>query len=461
VAGVPFPPGFLWGTATSAFQVEGASATDGRGESVWDRFAATPGRIEDGSDGAVACDHFRRWPEDVALMRDLGLNAYRFSIAWPRVQPLGRGAVNAAGLDFYDRLLDGLLEAGLAPMATLHHWDLPQALQDRGGWGARDTAAAFVDYAHAVSMRLGDRVRQWATHNEPWCVAHLGHELGCHAPGLRDPALSLRVAHHLLLSHGWAVPVLRRNSPASEVGLVHIATAVEPATPSEADRDAARWWDGVFNRWYLDPVYRGEYPADAVADRVRAGHLPSAELPFVQHGDLRAISAPLDYLGVNYYSRTVMSGQPGPDGQPAPRAVPMAPPEALTDMGWEVWPQGLEDVLRRLQRDYHPGRIYVTENGAAYPEGPGPDGRVRDERRRAFLEGHLRALQRAVAAGVPVAGYYHWSLLDNFEWAHGFARRFGLVHVDLSTQRRTPKDSAWYYRAVATANALPEAAPLT
>jgi len=391
----------------------------------------------------------------VALMRQLGLNAYRFSIAWPRVQPLGRGAIHAAGLDFYDRLVDGLLEAGLSPMATLYHWDLPQALQDRGGWGSRDTASAFVDYAQAVSMRLGDRVTQWVTHNEPWCIATLGHEQGAHAPGLRDPALALRAAHHVLLSHGWSVPVLRRNAPGAEVGIVLIASQVEPATGSEADRDAARWFDGFFNRWYLDPVFRASYPADAVEDRVRRGQLPPGPLPFVEPGDLAAISAPLDFLGLNYYSRNVLSGVPGPAGEPAPRTVPMAATEALTDMGWEVWPQGLEDVLRRIDREYHPPRIYVTENGAAYADGPNGDGRVHDTRRRAFLAGHLRALRRAIAAGVPVAGYFHWSLLDNFEWGHGYTKRFGLVHVDYATQRRTLKDSALYYRDVVAANAVP------
>lgn len=454
-----FPPGFLWGTATSAYQVEGAVHADGRGESIWDRFAARPGAIEDGSSGAIACDHHRRWPEDVALMRDLGLNAYRFSIAWPRVLPRGRGAVSAAGLDFYDRLVDGLLEAGLAPMATLYHWDLPQALQDAGGWGSRDTAAAFVEYAHAVSMRLGDRVRHWVTHNEPWCVATLGHEEGVHAPGLKAPALALRAAHHLLLSHGWAVPALHRNAPGAEVGVVLIASPAEPLTASAADRDAARWFDGFFHRWYLDPIFRGAYPADAVADRVARGHLPRGELPFVLPGDLRAISAPLDFLGVNYYSRTVLSGAPGPAGEPPPRAVPMAPREALTDMGWEVWPRGLEDVLLRLHREYAPPKLYVTENGAAWADAPGPDGRIRDPRRQAYLAGHLAAIHRAIVAGAPVAGYYCWSLLDNFEWAHGFTKQFGLVHVDRATQRRTPKDSARWYGAVATANALPDDAP--
>ncbi len=454
MSSLPFPPGFLWGVATSSYQVEGSSGVDGRGESIWDRFAATPGKIEDASDGKVACDHYRRWPEDVALMRALGLNAYRFSIAWPRVLPNGRGAVNAAGLDFYDRLVDGLLAAGLSPMATLYHWDLPQPLQDKGGWASRDTASAFVDYAQAVSMRLGDRVKHWVTHNEPWCIATLGYEQGAHAPGLRDPAQALLAAHHVLLSHGWTVPVLRRNAPGAEVGIVLIASQVEPATGSEADRDAARWFDGFFNRWYLDPVFRGSYPADAVEDRVRRGHLPPGPLAFVQPGDLAAISAPLDFLGLNYYSRNVLSGVAGPAGEPAPRTVPMAPREALTDMGWEVWPQGLEDVLRRISSEYRPARIYVTENGAAYADGPDDDGRVQDQRRRLFIHGHLRALRRAIAAGVPVAGYFHWSLLDNFEWGHGYTKRFGLVHVDYATQRRTPKESALFYRDVVAANAV-------
>ncbi len=454
-----FPPTFLWGAATAAYQVEGAAAEDGKGESIWDRFCRVEGAIANGDTGDVACDHYHRWPEDVALMRALGMNAYRFSVAWPRVLPHGRGAPNAAGLDFYDRLVDGLLEAGIAPFATLYHWDLPQALQDLGGWGARDTASAFVDYAHVVSMRLGDRVRRFATHNEPWCVAALGHESGVHAPGLRDPALALRVAHHLLLSHGWAVPALRRNAPGAEIGIVVIHSPAEPETGSAADREAARQFDGAFNRWYLDPLLRGEYPADAIRDRVRAGQLASEELPFVLPGDLRAIAAPLDFLGVNYYSRTVLSGAPGPGGEPAPRAVQRAPRAALTDMGWEVHPEGLELTLRRLHAEYPVPRYYVTENGAAYTDPPDAAGRIDDLRRKDFLAGHLRALHRAVAAGVPVEGYFHWSLLDNFEWAHGYTKRFGLVHVDPVTQRRVPRESAFHYRAVAVANAIPDETP--
>ncbi len=445
-----FPAGFLWGAATSSHQIEGAFHEGGRGESIWDRFAATPGKIADGTNASVACDHFHRWREDVAHMGALGLGAYRFSIAWSRVLPRGIGAVNPAGLDFYDGLIDALLEAGIEPFVTLYHWDLPQLLQDRGGWGERATAEAFVEYTETVTRRFGDRVTRWATHNEPWCIATLGHEEGHHAPGHFNPAEALRVAHHLLLSHGWAAPVIRQNAPGAQVGIVLNLTPGSPATPSPADIDAAREFDGLFNRWYLDPLFRGAYPADAIADRVRRGHLASAELPFVHPGDMDVIAAPLDYLGVNYYSRAVLRA--GADGRP--EGVPMVPPEELTDMGWEVHPQGLHDLLLRLRREYRPAEIYITENGAAYTDPADSAGRIADRRRIDFLRGHLLAAQRAIAAGVPLRGYFAWSLLDNFEWAHGYAKRFGLIGVDYATQKRTPKDSAFWYRDVAAANAV-------
>jgi beta-glucosidase len=447
-----FPDGFLWGAATSAQQIEGGHGLDGRSESIWDRFAATPGRIADGSDARVACDHYRRWREDVGLMKWLGLNAYRFSVAWPRVVPGGRGAVNPAGLDFYDALVDGLLAAGIRPFVTLYHWDLPQVLQERGGWGARETVDAFVEYADAVTARLGDRVRDWTTHNEPWCVATLGHEHGVHAPGHRDPAEALRVGHHLLLSHGRAVEVVRRNAPGAEVGIVLMLSPAEPATDSRVDLDAARRYDGALNRWYLDPVLRGRYPEDAVADRVRRGHLASPELPFVRDGDLAVIAAPLDFLGVNYYSRTVVRG----DAAGEPVAVRMVPESELTDMGWEVHPAGLHALLLRLEREYRPRKLLVTENGAAYTDPADADGRVADARRVAYLHGHLAAAARAIAAGVPLAGYFTWSLLDNFEWGHGYAMRFGLFDVDFASQRRRARDSAHWYRRVVAANAVDE-----
>ncbi len=447
-----FPDGFYWGAATSAQQIEGATREDGRGESVWDRFAATPGRVEDGSDPTVACDHYHRWREDVARMRDMGLTAYRFSVAWPRVLPAGRGRVEPRGLAFYDALVDALLAAGITPFVTLNHWDTPQVLQEAGGWGVRDTVDAFVDYAEVVTRRLGDRVRHWITHNEPWCQSVLGHLEGHHAPGHRDAAESLRVAHHLMLSHGRAVGVIRRHAPGAKVGLTNILTAVQPASDAPADIDAARAYDGFFNRWYLDPLYRGAYPADAIADRVRWGQLASSELPFVQDGDLATIATPTDFLGVNYYSRAVM--QQGPDGRPA--GVRMAPPEELTEMGWEVYPQGLHDVLVRLHRDYAPREIHVTENGAAFLDRVECTGRVADGRRVEYLRDHLAAARRAIADGVPLQGYFAWSLLDNWEWGQGYRPRFGLFRVDYATQRRTPKDSAYFYRAVVTAHAVPD-----
>jgi len=445
-----FPDGFIWGAATSAQQIEGGRHEGGRGESIWDRFAASPGKIADGSNPDVACDHYHRWRKDIGLMSGLGLDAYRFSIAWPRILPAGDGAPSEAGLDFYDALVDGLLEAGIRPFPTLYHWDLPQALQDRGGWGARDTARIFADYAAVVARRLGDRVDQWVTHNEPWCIATLGHEEGHHAPGHLDPAEGLRVAHHLLLSHGWATGVLRDTAPGAEVGIVQNHCPAYPATDSAADRDAARWFDGFFNRWYLDPLFRGAYPGDAIADRIAAGHLDGPDLPFVREGDLEVIAAPIDFLGFNYYSRVVMKA--GPEGRP--EAVRMAPPEELTDMEWEVYPEGLHESLVQVARDYAPRKIYITENGAAYDDPPDAEGRIADARRIAYLRDHLLAAHRAIADGVPLAGYYAWSLLDNFEWGFGYEKKFGLYAVDRETRQRTPKDSAHWYRDVVSANGV-------
>jgi beta-glucosidase len=446
-----FPPGFRLGAATSAQQIEGGAREGGRGESVWDRFAGTPGKIADGSDPSVACDHYHRWREDVGLMRELGLDAYRFSVGWTRILPDGRGPVNEAGLDFYDALVDALLAAGITPLVTLDHWDLPQALDERGGWGARDTAQAFVDHAAAVAARLGDRVKDWITHNEPWCIATLGHERGEHAPGRRDPVEALRAAHHVLLSHGWAVPVLRRESPGARVGITHILSPVEPATASEADRDAARRYDGTFNRWYLEPIFRARYPDDVITDHVRRGRVAPGPLPFVREGDLAAIAAPTDFLGVNYYSRSVVAA--GPDGEPV--GVPQGAREARTEMGWEVWPRGLTDSLLRLTREYAPREVVVTENGAAFADTPDATGHVADARRVEYLRAHLEAALDALDQGVPLTGYYAWSLLDNFEWDQGYARRFGLYRVDFATQRRTPKDSAYFYRELTAARTVP------
>ncbi len=448
-----FPDGFIWGAATSAQQIEGGRHEGGRGESIWDRFASIPGKIADGSNPDVACDHYHRWREDIEIMKWLGLGGYRFSIAWPRIQPEGRGSVNSAGLDFYDALVDGLLEAGIQPFPTLYHWDLPQALQDRGGWGERDTAKAFGEYAAVITRRLGDRVHYWVTQNEPWCTATLGHEEGHHAPGHVDATEALRVAHHLLLSHGWAAAAIRNEAPTAEVGIVLIHCPAFPATDSEADRDAARWFDGFFNRWYLDPVFRGSYPADAIADRIALGHLKGHDLPFVKDEDLAVISAPLDFLGFNYYSRTVM--KTGTDNRPV--STMTVPPGELTDMGWEVYPQGLYDSLLRVHRDYRPRKIFITENGAAYDYPVDATGRIVDAKRITYLREHLLATHRAIADGVPLEGYFTWSLLDNFEWGFGFEKRFGLFAVNFATQRRIAKDSAFWYRDVVIANAVADA----
>lgn len=438
----PFPDGFLWGVATSAQQIEGAYNEAGRGESIWDRFASVAGNIVDHSDSKVACDHYHRWRDDLGLLKWLGVGAYRFSIAWPRVLPTGSASVNGAGLDFYDALVDELLAAGIQPVVTLNHWDLPQALQGRGGWTSRETVDAFAHYTDVVSRRLGDRVGHWVTHNEPWCMAHLGYEEGVHAPGMRDPITSLQVAHHLLLSHGRAVEVLRRNSPGAELGIVLIVASVYPASDSDADRDAVRQLDGSFNRWYLDPLYRAQYPTDAIADRVRLGHLASPELPFVKTGDLEVIATPTDFLGVNNYSRSVVAANP----TGAPRAVQVVPDDELTAMGWEVFPRGMYEVLVRVKNDYGPARIYVTENGAAFADGPGPNGKPEDARRVDYLRTHIESAQRAISDGVPLHGYFVWSLMDNFEWGQGLAKRFGLFHVDYSSQRRSPRESAFWYR---------------
>jgi len=444
------PDDFLWGVATSALQIEGATGEDGRGASIWDRYARTSGTIADRSTPRVACDHYHRWRDDVALLQWLGVRAYRFSIGWPRVLPEGAGPVNEAGLDFYDAVVDALLGADILPFVTLNHWDLPQALQDRGGWTSRSTVEAFVRYADVVSRRLGDRVGHWVTHNEPWCIAHLGYGTGAHAPGLRDPAASLRVAHHLLLSHGRALEVLRRNAPGARAGIVLILTASHPASGSDADRDAARQYDGSFNRWYLDPLYRARYPEDVIRDHVRHGHLATPELPFLKPGDLETIAAPTDFLGVNYYSRAVVKA--GASG--TPEAVRVVPEDELTAMGWEVYPRGLHEVLSRVRDDYAPARIHVTENGAAYDDEPGEPGAFSDPRRIDYLRAHVAEMQRAIADGVPVGGYFAWSLMDNFEWSQGLSKRFGLFHVNYATLARTPRESAFWYRDAISGEAV-------
>jgi beta-glucosidase len=444
-----FPEGFLWGSATSSYQIEGAWDVDGKGESIWDRFAHTPGRIKDGSTGDVANEHYTRWPQDIALMKELGLDAYRFSIAWPRVFPDGRGAIEPRGVDFYNRLVDGLLEAGITPFATLYHWDLPQALQDQGGWGNRETAYAFAEYADVVSRALGDRVKQWMTINEPWCVSFLSHGIGEHAPGLNDWPLALRTAHHVLLAHGLAVPALRANSPDANVSIVLNFTAPVPATDSPEDRKAARLFDGFFNRWFLDPVTGRNYPADMVEHFTSVGMLPTG-LDFVQPGDMEIIAAPTDGLGVNYYSRNVLEAG-GPMGFESSNEHATLP---RTEMDWEIYPQGLYELLCRLHFEYRIPQLYITENGCAMPDELAADGKVHDTDRIDYLRGHFDAAARAIQAGVPLKGYFVWSLMDNFEWAWGFSKRFGLVWVDYETQVRTPKESAYWLRDLITTGVM-------
>ena len=445
-----FPPGFWWGAATAAYQIEGSVTADGRTPSIWDTFAATPGAVAGGDTGAHAADHYRRWPGDVALMRSLGLGAYRFSIAWPRVRAAG-GGLNPRGLDFYDRLVDALCAAGIRPVATLYHWDLPQELEDRGGWRHRDTAACFAEYAAAAGARLGDRVQLWNTVNEPWCSAFLGYGAGVHAPGGTSYADALQATHHLLLGHGLAAQALRRAHPGARVGLAVNAGTVRPVTASAADRDAARRIDGLLNRLFLDPLLRAAYPADVQADTE-----PWTDWSFVRDGDLATIAQPLDALGVNYYQPDLVGAGAGPE-RPYPTGGTVAfhpVPGPVTGIGWPVDPTGLTDMLVRITRDYGPLPLYVTENGAAYPDTV-DGGRVADPQRVDYLHRHLAAAHAAIGRGVDLRGYFVWSLLDNFEWAFGYAQRFGLVHVDYATQQRTPKDSARWYRGVISANGVP------
>jgi beta-glucosidase len=430
------PDGFRWGVATAAYQIEGAVAEDGRRPSIWDTFSHTQGKTAKGETGDVACDHYHRWREDIAIMKSLGVNAYRFSIAWPRVVPDSDGPVNAAGLAFYDRLVDALLEAGIVPYPTLYHWDLPQALQDRGGWTARETAQHFAAYAAHVAAALGDRVSDWSTLNEPRVSAWVGHLEGRHAPGIADLGAAVAASYHLLLAHGLATQAIRAQAPGARVGLVNALTACESATNADADSGAAVRFDGHANRWWLDPVYGRGFPEDMLS-------VYRVDLP-VRAGDLEAIASPLDWLGVNYYSPSFIADDPaGP--APYARAVRARPRARQTMLGWEVRAEGLEQLLVRLTRDYGAGQLYVTENGSAWPDTIAQDGKVHDAERTRYLEEHLAACGRAVRQGVPLAGYFAWSLLDNFEWAEGYDPRFGLVYVDYGTQRRIIKDSGQRY----------------
>jgi beta-glucosidase len=468
-----FPEGFVWGSATAAYQIEGAATEDGRTPSIWDTFCRTPGKVREGDTGDVACDHYHRVTEDLDLMADLGLQAYRFSVSWSRVLPEGSGRVNEAGLDFYQRLVDGLLERGIRPLMTLYHWDLPQVLGDRGGWLDRDTAERFAELATVMGRALGDRVPTITTLNEPWCSAFLGYASGVHAPGHTDNASALRAAHHLNLAHGRAASALRAVTPAgSQVSLTLNLAHVRPASQAPEDRSAARHVRSLANGIFLEPVLLGRYPADLLAD---TAHL--TDWSFVRDGDLEAVhdpSAPLDVLGVNYYAPALVAApteelrgttkrwvndpsQSDAGASPWPGtdlAYSVPQPGPYTDMGWPIAPHTLTELLLEVHAAYPEVPLVITENGCAVADVVAEDGAVHDRARIDYVGAHLAAVHRAIEQGVDVGGYYVWSLLDNFEWAWGYAKRFGIVHVDYETQQRTPKDSAHWFREVVARNGV-------
>ncbi|MDG4860498.1 GH1 family beta-glucosidase [Streptomyces sp. T-3] len=466
-APLTFPAGFLWGAATSAYQIEGAVREDGRTPSIWDTFSHTPGRTADGDTGDVAVEHYHRYRDDVALMADLGLSSYRFSVAWTRVQPTGRGPAVQRGLDFYRRLVDELLDRGIAPSLTLYHWDLPQELENAGGWPERDTAYRFAEYAGIVGAALGDRVELWTTLNEPWCSAFLGYGSGVHAPGRTDPAAALRAAHHLNLAHGLGTSALRAAMPTrNRVGVCLNSSVVRGLSDSPEDRDAVRRIDNLANGVFHGPLLHGAYPEGLFDQTARV-----TDWGYVEEGDLRAIHQPLDFLGLNYYTPALVSAAPsapaGPradghgasDHSPWPGAGDVAfhqTPGERTEMGWTIDPGGLHELIMRYVRETPGLPLYVTENGAAYDDKPDPEGNVHDPERIAYLHAHLAAVHRAVDDGADVRGYYLWSLMDNFEWGYGYGKRFGAVYVDYETQARTPKSSARWYAGVAASGELPE-----
>ena len=439
-----FPSRFFWGAATAAYQIEGAPEADGKGESIWDRFAHTPGKIASGDTGDVACDSYRRWRDDVALLSELGLNSYRFSIAWTRVQPDGRGAGNRRGIDHYRRFCEALLSAGIRPLVTLYHWDLPQALEDAGGWPSRDTAKRFAEYAALVTRELGDVVTDWATFNEPFIFTRLGYLFGVHAPGRADPDAYLRSTHTVNLAHGLAALAMKANVRSARVGCAYSVSPVVPAVNDPAHHAAAARADAYVNRWFLDPAMHGTYP-DAVA-----GELPLERMGY-RGGDEEIMRAPLAWIGLNYYAHQVIRDAPTPTSEPLDVHYDVEDDARFprTDWGWPVNPGGLRQILVEIARRYPGIPLEVTENGCSYGDAPGTDGIVRDERRIAYLRGHLDAVHEAIADGADVRGYHHWSLLDNFEWAEGYRQRFGLTYVDVRTGQRTVKESGrWYARAV-------------
>ncbi|MGW4465425.1 GH1 family beta-glucosidase [Micromonospora sp. NPDC004704] len=454
-----FPSTFLWGAATAAYQIEGGATEGGRTPSIWDTFSHTPGLTKQGHTGDVACDHFHRFRDDIKLMAEMGLKSYRFSLSWTRIQPGGVGPVNPEGVDFYQRLVDDLLEHDIEPWVTLYHWDLPQPLQDAGGWPLRDTAERFADYAVLAHHALGDRVRYWTTLNEPWCSAFLGYGSGAHAPGLSDPEAAVQAGHHLMLGHGLAVRAIKEARPDHDLGITLNLYAVSPERDTPADADAARRIDGLANRFFLDPILLGEYPPDVVEDLAQV-----TDFKHVRDGDMEIISTPLSVLGINYYSRHVVAAPiEGVEPEPYWRAPSNWPGSEhvrfvtrgvpVTDMNWEIDAPGLVEVLERVHREYPELPLYITENGAAFVDEV-VDGEVDDIDRVAYFDAHLRACHTAISSGVPLRGYFAWSLMDNFEWAWGYTKRFGMIHIDYDSQLRTPKSSARWYADVIRRNGL-------
>jgi len=442
VTGIQFPKDFLWGTATASYQIEGAVNEDGRGETIWDRFSHTPEKVYDNQNGDVACDHYHRYREDIRLMKEIGLKSYRFSIAWARIYPSGGGKLNTPGIDFYQRLVDELLGNGIIPMVTLYHWDLPQSLQDKGGWSQRDTVKYFLDFAGAMFDALCDRVQLWITHNEPWVAAYMGHKTGDHAPGIRDAGTALQVAHHLLLSHAQAVQLFQEYRKADgQIGITLNIAPAYPDTDSPEDKQAAQYYDGYQNRWFLDPIFKGQYPED-MFELYRKQY----EAPRIESEDLEDFKkSRIDFLGVNYYMRKILR-RPERQNELFAELRPDYQGVRFTEMDWEVYPDGLYTLLTRIQKDYDPPALYVTENGIACRDTPSADGQIQDDERIAYLRDHFSAAYRAMQAGVKLKGYQVWSLIDNFEWAYGYSKRFGIVYVDYKTQARTLKKSAHWYR---------------
>ena len=452
-----FTEGFLWGTATAAYQIEGAVDEDGRGRSIWDTFSHTPGKVLHDDTGDTACDHYHRLEEDLDLLKELGVKGYRFSVAWPRIQPDGRAPANQKGLDFYRRLVEGLHRRDIEPMLTLYHWDLPQALEDKGGWTSRETSEYFAEYVGIVYESLSDVVSYWITLNEPWVSAWLGYGMGAHAPGHSDTEKALAATHHLLLGHGLALERMRSigsmGGEDNQLGITLNLSPVRPSRDREPDRESARRVDGNANRLYLDPIFRGSYPEDVIEH-----YADDSDFSFVRGGDLDLISAPVDFLGVNYYMRHTVRDDEGSGGGmwfPSVRARTVIPHNAgRTAMGWPVEPDGLTELLVRLKTEYTDIPIYITENGVAFDDYADPEGHVNDDERIDFLDAHFRAAHEAMNQGVNLKGYFVWSLMDNFEWAEGYSKRFGIVHVDYPTQHRTPKKSYEWYRGVIGRNGL-------